>query len=107
MLVSTVALLCGCTNVPAQDAARIRAAFHSYLLIEKGTPHSHVVSLLGNEFHRDSDGAFIWEVRYDSLNYTSIRIRFDSDDRVRDTNVSRGWGVQDSASPNTTLKDEN
>jgi hypothetical protein len=107
LLVATVALLGGCTNVPSQDAARIRAAFRSYLSLVKGEPHARVVSLLGNEFRRDSEGAFIWEVRYDSLNYTSIRIRFDSNNRVQDTNVSRGWGDLDSASQKAPAEHEN
>jgi hypothetical protein len=98
MLVMLVALICGCTHVPSQDAARIRAAFHSYLSIGKGATRSQVVSLLGREFRRESDGAYYWEVRYDSLNYASLRIRFDSSDRVNDTLVTRGWGNQDSAS---------
>jgi hypothetical protein len=95
-LVAIIALLGGCTNVPPQDAARIRAAFHTYLSIEKGATHAQVVSLLGSEFRRDSDGEFSWEARYDSLNYACIRIRFDSSDRVQDIKLMRGWGVQDS-----------
>jgi hypothetical protein len=97
-LVVTIALLCGCTNVPSRDAARISAAFHTYLSIGRGTTHSRVVALLGNEIRRDSDGEFFWETRYDTLNYASIRIRFDSRDRVQDAKVTRGWGVQESAS---------
>ena len=98
MLVTQFALICGCTHVPSQDAARIRAAYHSYLSVGKGETRPQVVSLLGREFRREGDGAYCWEVRYDSLNYASLRIRFDPSDRVNDTLVTRGWGFQDSAS---------
>lgn len=98
MLVAMIALLGGCAVVPSQDAARIKAACHAYFSIGRGTTHSQVVALLGNEFRREGDGAFLWETRYDSLNYTSFRIRFDSSDRVKDTLVTRGWGSQGSAS---------
>lgn len=94
-LVAIVALIAGCVNVPSQDAARIRAAYHSYLSIAKGTPHAQVVALLGKESRHESDGSYYWETRFDSLNYSSIKVRFDSGDRVLDTNVTRGWGVQD------------
>jgi hypothetical protein len=98
LLAAMLTLLCGCTNVPSQDATRIKAAWHSYLSVGKGASHAQVVAVLGNESRRGSDGAYYWETRYDSLNYASIRIHFDSSDRVQDTNVTRAWGVQDSHS---------
>jgi hypothetical protein len=82
--------------MPPNDAARIRAAFHGYLSVEKGVTHSKVVSLLGNESRRDGDGASSWGARYDSLDYACIRMRFDSGNRVRDIKLARGWGVQGS-----------
>jgi hypothetical protein len=94
LLVAIVTLFSGCTSVPSQDAARIRAAYHTYLSIGKGMPHTQVVSLLGNEIRHDNDGAYFWEVRYDSGNFASIRIRFDSGDRVHDTLVTRAWGFR-------------
>ena len=95
-LIAIMALLGGCTNVPPQGSARISAAFHAYLAIEKGATHSQVVALLGSEAHRDEDGAYLWETRYDTLNYAFIRIHFDSRDRVREIELSRGWGALNS-----------
>jgi hypothetical protein len=98
LFVAVLALHGGCTNVPPQEAARISVAFHAYMSIDKGTPCSQVTTLLGNNFRHEEDGAFVWETRYDSLNYTSIRIRFDSNDRVKDTKISRAWGAQHAGS---------
>jgi len=100
-----VALLDGCTNVPPQDLVQIKAAYRSYRSINKGATRTEVVALLGNGFRQENDGAYYWETRYDPLNYASIRVWFDPHDRARDVQVSRGWGIQDSASQANAIVD--
>lgn len=87
-LVSVLALA-GCANVPAEFAARMDRAAERYATVTSGMSRSELVASLGAPQREDRASA-TWEIRFNTLNYDSLAVEFDQEDRVVKITIAHG-----------------
>jgi hypothetical protein len=84
----------GCSSVPSPYAEQIKAASQRYAKIGRDMLRPEIESKLGPATREDTDAAFVWETRYDKLNYAALKVWFDDHDRARKIQSVRAWGIE-------------
>jgi hypothetical protein len=91
-LASFALLLGGCIFVPSPYSDRLKPIADHYSSLKKGTSRSELETELGKPSREERDGPCIWETRFDELNYATLKVWFDREDKAQKVEITRAHG---------------
>jgi len=80
--------------VPSPYSEQLNPIAARYKAIEKGKSRADLEAQFGKPSEVAADGASIWEMRFDGLNYTRLKTWFDHKDKVEKIEVTKAHGTR-------------
>lgn len=91
-LASVTLLLGGCFLVPSPYADRLNPVAERYGAVKNGASRSELEAQLGKPSRQEEAGPAVWETRFDDLNYTTLKVWFDGQDKAQKIEITRAHG---------------
>ena len=85
-------LFAGCFMIPSPYSEQLDPVAKRYGAMSKGTPRLEWETQLGKPIREEADGARVWETRFDELNYVTLKVWFDREDKAEKVDITRAHG---------------
>jgi hypothetical protein len=61
-------------------------------MIATGVARSELKEQFGSPVRKEDDDAYVWETRFDELNYATLKVWFGPDNKAQNVSVTRAHG---------------